>query len=197
MHKLILASKSAARINMLKNAKLDFEYEPAPIDEEKLLQNLQIKRAQPRQIAESLAQEKALSVSNLHPYALVIGADQVLECEGKIFSKAKNAKEAQEKLLSLAGKSHRLISAVCIAREGKSQWGISDEATLHMGDDKNFIEQYCAKAGDVLTECVGAYAIEGQGTWLFDKVQGDYFTILGMPLIPLLNHLREKYGFGP
>lgn len=198
MHKLILASQSPTRLNMLKKAGLTFEVDPAYLNEEKLIEDLLQKRAQPREIAETLACEKAIVVSKLHPYALVIGADQVLECEGKIYSKAKNIEAAKEKLMKLSGKNHRLISAVCIAHEGKTLWGMSDEAILHMNNhNEAFIDQYCASAGDILTSCAGAYAIEGRGAWLFSKVQGDHFTILGLPLVPLLNHLREKYGYGP
>lgn len=195
MHKIILASGSATRKKMLTNAGLEFECEPAQIDEEKLLHEMQKKRMPPRHIAETLAQEKALAVSKLHPYALVIGADQILECEGETYTKAANAEEACTKLKKLSGKSHRLISAVCVAREEKPVWGESDEALLHMGlRDETFWDQYCKKAGGVLTSCVGAYAIEEHGIWLFDKIEGDYFTILGLPLLPLLNHLREKQG---
>lgn len=198
MHKLILASQSPTRQSMLKKAGLNFEIDPAHLNEEKLMKEMLQKRMQPRDIAEKLACEKALVVSKLHPYALVIGSDQILECEGKIYSKAKNVEAAKEKLMALSGKTHRLISAVCLAFEGNTVWGTSDEAMLQMNNhDEAFIDGYCASAGDILTSCAGAYAIEGRGAWLFNKVQGDHFTILGMPLVPLLNHLREKYGYGP
>lgn len=198
MHKLILASQSPTRQNMLKKAGLSFEVDPAHLNEEKLMKEMLQKRMQPRDIAEKLACEKALAVSKLHPYALVIGSDQVLECEGKIYSKAKNTEEAKEKLMALSGKTHRLISAVCLTFENNTVWGTSDEAMLQMNNhDENFIDEYCSFAGDILTSCAGAYAIEGRGAWLFNKVQGDHFTILGLPLVPLLNHLREKYGYGP
>ncbi len=196
--KIILASKSAARISMLQNAGLVFEAIPADLNEEKLITSMLQKDFGPQRIAEALAGEKASHVSIHHPQAIVIGADQVLECEGKIYSKAKDRAEAKEKLRELKGKSHSLNSAVCIVVGGQVKWAFLDEAVMHMNDfDEEFLERYCERAGDTLTNCVGAYALEGCGSWLFDKVRGDYFTILGMPLLPLLTYLREEHGLLP
>lgn len=195
--KLILASQSKARQEMLRAAGLNFEIFPAPIDEAVLMQKLKAEWATAPAVAENLAAEKALSVSRENPKALVIGADQVLECEGRIFSKARDAEDAKEKLRSLRGRSHRLISAVSVAQNGKRLWHTMQDAKLTMHDfGEAFLEDYCKKAGATLTRSVGAYELEGPGVNLFEKIEGDYFTILGLPLLPLLNYLRRECGIG-
>jgi septum formation protein len=126
----------------------------------------------------------------------VIGADQVLECHGKILSKAKNKKAAADKLRFLRGKTHRLISAACVAKNGKIIWQGVQHADLTMKNFNDaFLKRYIAEAGDTLTGAVGAYALEEKGIWLFKKIEGDYFTILGMPLLPLLGFLQGE-GLG-
>jgi septum formation protein len=138
-----------------------------------------------------------LSVAARHPAHYVIGADQVLYCNGRIFSKAPDAATAREHLQYLSGKQHQLISAVCIMQRDKMVWHHADRAKLTMRDlSAKDIDRYCAVAGDALTRSVGAYELEGMGAWLFDKIEGDHYTILGMPLFPLLGALRER-GYGP
>lgn len=190
---LILASKSHARQSMLKNAGLAFQAIPADIDEAALkTQNADVT---PKELAALLAEEKALHISKQNTDAIVIGSDQILECEGEILSKAEDEAAAKEKLLNLRGKTHHLISAVSIAKAGQTLWQHSDIAMLTMQDfDETFLQAYCAKAGDALTHNVGAYAVEGIGVHLFESIEGDYFTILGMPLLPLLTVLRKDYG---
>lgn len=190
---IILASKSLARQTMLKNAGLIFECQPADIDES-IAQN---STQSPTEIAETLAAQKALHVSNNNSDALVIGSDQILECDATILTKAGDNQKASEKLKSLRGKTHHLISAVCVAQNGKTLWQKSARAALTMHDfSDEFLAEYVANAGEALTRSVGAYELEALGVQLFEKIEGDYFTILGMPLLPLLTYLREDHGVG-
>lgn len=192
--RIILASGSQARQKMLQNAGVSFSVYPANIDEQKIIQYIGNKK----NAAEILAKEKAVSVSIQHKDALVIGSDQVLEYDGKLFSKAPDRKESIEKLKILQGQTHRLISSVCVAQNGAALWSKSDHADMAMhGLTDDFIARYADVAGDVLTACVGAYAYEAHGAWLFKKSAGDYFTILGMPLLPLLQYLRIEHGVIP
>lgn len=175
---------------MLRGAGLAFDVIPADIDES-VIQNDPAKS--PQQKALELAQVKALAVSAQNPDALVIGGDQVLELEGEIFSKAGDKDEALEKLRRLSGKTHRLISAVALAKGSEVIWSHSDEVKLHMRDlEEDFLKDYAAKAGDALTCAVGGYELESHGSWLFERIEGDYFTVLGMPLLPLLGRLKEE-----
>ncbi|MCB1720193.1 MAG: septum formation protein Maf [Alphaproteobacteria bacterium] len=194
---LILASQSKTRQNMLRAAGLNFETRPANLDEAAIMAGALKDGKNPDEIATLLAIEKARSVCAQIPGALVIGSDQILECTGKILSKAANKNEAHEKLKSLRGKTHRLISAVCVAQNDKILWKTTQSAELTMYDfDDNFLQQYMECAGEALTRSVGAYELESLGAQLFDKIEGDYFTILGMPLLPLLKYLRENQGIG-
>ncbi|HOO82098.1 MAG TPA: Maf family nucleotide pyrophosphatase [Alphaproteobacteria bacterium] len=194
---LILASQSKARQDMLHAAGLDFEISSADLDENAIMIAARQDGKNPDEIAELLATEKARSVSAQTPGTLVIGSDQVLECEGQMLSKAANQNEAREKLKSLRGKTHCLISAVSVVQNEKILWKTVQSAELTMHDfDDNFLQQYMECAGEALTRSVGAYELESLGAQLFDKIEGDYFTILGMPLLPLLKYLRENQGIG-
>ncbi len=193
---LILASGSAARQLMLRQAGLTFDILPASLDEAKLLQDRALES--PAEKALFLAREKAQNVSREIPEALVIGSDQIL-CLGEIiFSKANSRGDALEKLRMLSGQTHLLISGVAVARGGEVLWDHADHADLTMRVlDEDFLRAYAEAAGDALTSCVGAYQIEGAGAWLFSKVVGDFFTIMGMPLLPLLGYLYEEHRIGP
>jgi septum formation protein len=194
---LILASGSSARKTMLENAGLEFEVLPAQIDEHDLMQKMLSQQETPEKITLGLAIEKCLDVSKKKPDCLVIGSDQTLVLEDIILSKAKSKSDAIDKLRALRSKKHTLNSAVCVANNGKIIWSFIDHADLTMKNfDDNFLNDYAEYSGDILTQCVGAYAIEGTGSWLFDDIRGDYFTIMGMPLLPLLSFLQTK-GFGP
>lgn len=192
---IILASKSFGRRQVLEGAGLKFTAIPAQIDERAIEERLHQIDAGNEDIALELAKEKALAVSKDSPDALIIGSDQILDCEGQALHKAANKKEALEKLQFLRGKTHSLISSVCLAHKGEILWSAIDTAhlTMHNLDDEVLLD-YMEKAGEALTGCVGAYALESYGSWLFEKIEGNYFTILGLPLLPLLTELRSNQG---
>lgn len=190
--KLILASASAARAEMLKGAGLNFEVVPAVVDEVALREHLLADGAPLSEVAALLAEVKARAVSRNHPDALVIGADQILLFGHDIFEKPGDLQAARETLQALRGKTHELISAVALVHNGDCVWQGSDAARLTMRDfSRQFLEDYLAAEGDAVLSSVGAYRLEGPGAQLFDKVDGDYFTILGLPLLQLLAVLRE------
>jgi septum formation protein len=183
---LVLASGSAVRAAMLRAAGLEFRVVPAQVDERAF-------GGAPKKLAVVLAEVKALEVSEREAGALVLGADQVLELEGEILHKAETLEEAKDKLRALSGKTHVLHSAAFVAKDGKILWSGCETARLTMrGLSEGDIEVYCAKAGAALTGCVGAYAIEELGAWLFEKIEGDSFTVQGLPLLPLLGFLKTE-----
>jgi septum formation protein len=187
---LILASKSSARRTMLQNAGVPFESHAPTFDEaEATSKQLNIT---PMKRAGELAAGKALSVSSLRPTAFVIGSDQTLECDGTSFSKPKSVEEAREQLRKLKGRSHQLHSAVALANDEKILWSACETATLTMRNFADqFLESYLAAEANEILHCVGAYRIEGLGLQLFEKIEGTYHTILGMPMLPLLQKLRD------
>ncbi len=188
---VILASGSFARQSMLRNVGLKFEVVPADIDEHILMEELKSKKSSIADITEQLAKAKAQHVAALHPNSLVIGSDQTLEFEGQILSKSPTRDKGMKTLRSLAGKTHRLYSSVCVVQDQKTLFKHTDYADLTMHDfDDGFLKSYAARDSDALTSCVGGYKIEGAGAWLFEQVKGDYYTIMGMPLLPLLTFLR-------
>lgn len=194
---IILASKSQARCLMLENAGLKFKAINPSLDEAAFLRDLDVANA-PEAAALALAKEKARIVSAENPDALVIGGDQVLAAADCIISKARDKTEAKEKLKSLRGKTHELLSAVAVAKDGTVIWSHVSQAKLAMHDfHDEFLERYCAAAGDGLTRAVGAYEIEKAGVWLFSSVEGDLFTVMGLPLLPLLSYLREQHKVMP
>jgi septum formation protein len=193
--KLILASASEGRAAILRQAGIAFTQQPAAIDE----RALEREAVTPRdglagaRLAGLLAAAKAESVSALNPNALVIGADQVMECGGTILHKPATLEGAKEQLRRLRGKSHCLSTAICVASGGKAVWHYLDEAELTMRDfSDDFLEEYCRAEGAALFQSVGAYRIEGLGIQLFSDIEGDHFTIIGLPLLPLLGYLRHR-----
>lgn len=193
--RLILASGSSARREMLAAAGVAFDVVPADIDEAAI--RAEFSRcdldANNTDMALTLAAAKAATVSKAHPEALVVGSDQILALPPKIFSKARNTAEARETLRQLRGETHRLTSAAALARSGDVIW--QTWMTAHMTMRKfsdAFLEDYVCRAGKCLTSSAGAYEFEGLGSQLFDDVEGDYFTILGLPLLPLLAELRRQ-----
>jgi septum formation protein len=194
-NRLILASSSPARKALLKSAGLEFDVIPAHIDESAIRDAIvrETIGAEPADIASVLAAEKARIVSQAHEDALVIGADQVLALGGTIFSKAKDLAEAREILETLRGKTHKLISAAALARNGKVHWQTTATASMTMRNfSDEFLGAYLEKLGDEALRSVGCYEIERLGVQLFEHIDGDYFTILGIPLLPLLARLRQE-----
>ncbi|MCK6418829.1 MAG: Maf family nucleotide pyrophosphatase [Alphaproteobacteria bacterium] len=193
--RLILASRSKARIAMLQAAGLDFATIPADLDEDGLLAAFS---GNANAAALMLAQQKALHVSRMHPDALVIGSDSMALFEGEMLQKADTNEQALQRLQRMAGKDHQIISAVCVARAGAALWTHVQATTLTFHPfDAVFLQHYARAAKDALTGCAGGYTLEGPGAWLFSKVDGDYFTVLGLPLLPLLAYLRTQQEFAP
>ena len=193
---LILASTSQSRRTLLANAGLDFEIEAPGVDEAEVTRSLLAKRASPQEIAEELAAMKALRVSGRHGAALVIGGDSTLACQGRLFDKPPNLAEARKQLLALRGQTHELFSSVVVARAGARIWHFNERARLTMRPfNEAFLDSYLIRAGEQVLTSVGAYLLEGLGAHLFSRVDGDYFTILGLPLLPLLSFLAG-HGIG-
>lgn len=188
---LILASQSSIRRSLLEGAGLQLICQPANLDE-RALEN-KIGNVPPADLACALALAKAQAVSAHHPDALVIGADQVLEHRGQLLHKAVTRDEADAKLQNLQSETHHLIAAAALVQGGQTLWSTHDTASLTMrkltGSDR---AAYLDKAGDAATASVGAYRIEEIGASLFERIDGDYFTILGLPLLPLLAALRAQ-----
>ncbi len=190
---LILASQSAARQSMLKNACVEYTAMPADLDEEKIIKDLLNEGASSSQIATELAKQKALFISKDNTDDYIIGSDQVLSMDEQIYSKTKTKEEAIERLLEFQGKEHFLTSSVAVAKDNEILWHKTDAVALKMKPmSRQDIEKYSELAGDTLTSCVGCYAIEGAGIRLFDDIRGDIFTIMGMPLLPLLKFLETE-----
>ena len=191
---LILASTSKARAKLLEAAGLAFIVEPPGLDESVMLQAISGERSlDPHDIAEVLARAKAEAVSDLASGAYVIGADQVLVLEDRILTKPDSMEAARRQLLDLRGKSHTLHTAVVVATNGETIWAETQIATLTMRKlSPEFIGRYLAAAGEEVLSSVGAYQIESIGIQLFEKIDGDYFSILGLPLLPLLDTLRRE-----
>jgi len=188
---LILASGSAARRQMLEAVGLSFEVETPRVDEEAAKASLRAEGLKPRDQADALAELKALSVSRKRA-GFVIGADQMLAIGGEVFDKPRDAAEAREHLLRLRGQTHELITAAVVAKEGAIIWRHIDTPRLRMRVFSDaFLDDYLARAGDDVLRSVGAYQLEGLGAQLFERVEGDYFSVLGLPLLPLLAFLRE------
>lgn len=190
---LVLASGSAARRALLQNAGLDFVVAPSSIDERAAEVPLLESGAPPADIALALAMAKAASVSAGRPGDLVIGADQVLDLDGERLTKPPSMEAARRQLLALSGRTHALHSAVAAARDGAILWSIVETAHLTMRKlDPAFVGRYLAAVGDDALASVGAYQLEGRGIQLFERIDGDYFAILGLPLLPLLKFLRGE-----
>ncbi|PLS22777.1 septum formation protein Maf [Amylibacter cionae] len=191
--KIVLASGSQIRASMLRDAGVDFTVDVPRVDEESILLSLQAEGAKPGDIADTLAEYKSRRIADRHPDSLVIAADQVLTCNGRVYSKPKSVEEARDHLLSLRGQGHQLLSAVVVYEEAKPVWRHIGRAQLTMrAFSDSFLDDYLHKAGESVLSSVGCYQLENVGVTLFSRVQGDYFTILGLPLLEVLDFLRSR-----
>jgi septum formation protein len=193
MSRIILASQSAARAAVLAAAGVAFEIVGSGADEAALKTQWLAEGAAPRDIAGHLAEAKACRVSARAPDAIVIGADQTLELDGVLFDKPEDLAEARERLMSLRGRVHRLHAAVAAARAGAVVWRVSESPALTMRDfSDGFLDAYLSRGGSDLLGSVGGYRLEAEGAQLFEWIDGDYFAVLGLPLLPLLDFLRRE-----
>ena len=190
---VILASASLSRAAVLGNAGVAIEREPASIDEEAVKNSFRKQNGSAAEVAETLAELKAQRISQRRAGALVIGADQMLQCGGAWFDKPIDLDHARGHLIALRGKTHELSSAVCVVRDGVCLWRHLESAKLTMRPfSDEFLDEYLDAVGQAACSSVGAYRLEDRGGQLFSRIEGDYFTILGLPLLPLLGFLVNQ-----
>ena len=193
MKTLILASASNMRARLLREAGVQFGVRPPDLDEDEEKSTLRQQGVPHKDFAAALAEAKALNVSAAIPQALVLGCDQTLLCADRLFDKPRDTAEARENLAFLRGKTHQLICGAVLAENGKPVWRHVERADLTMRAFSDaFLDAYIKNEGSLILSSVGCYQLEGRGAQLFETVKGDYFTVLGLPLIPLLAVLRER-----
>ncbi len=190
--RVVLASQSPARRRMLEHAGVPVTTDAPGVDETEVKAAFAADGAEPDQVAEALAEMKARRIADRQPGALVVGADQMLACEGTWYDKPDSRDAAHTQLAALSGRTHRLLVTAVVIRDGTRLWHTTDAADLTMRPlSEHFIAAYLDAVGDAALESVGGYQLEGLGAQLFTRVRGDYFTVLGLPLLPLLDFLRE------
>lgn len=190
---VILASGSKTRAMLLQNAGVPIEQIAPNIDETSVKQSMIFEGAPPDKIAGTLAEMKALKIANKQPERLILGSDQVLCCEDQLLDKPHNLEEAKTQLKFLRGKKHQLITLAVIVEHSQPVWSHMSRATLQMRDfSDTFLDTYIDQHGSGLTETVGSYKLEQGGAQLFSRVEGDYFSILGLPLLEVLGFLRTR-----
>lgn len=191
---LILASQSASRRAMLDAALVPHDAIPAHVDEEATKAALRADNAGPRALADALAELKAVKVSQAHPGALVLGSDSLVAfADGTTLDKPETREQAAEHLRRMSGKRHDLVSAAVIAENGRAVWRVVDRAKMHVRPLSDaFIDGYLESEWPAIAGCVGCYRIEGPGAQLFHRIEGSQFTVLGMPLLPVLDYLRIR-----
>lgn len=189
---IILASGSSIRRQILTGAGLAYEVVVKPVDEAAIKASMLAEGAKVRDIADALAEAKSLRVSRTRP-GFVIGADQIMEMDGEVFDKPKDMAEARARLLDMRGKSHKLIGAVVISENGAPVWRHASKTVLTVRDfSEEFLDEYLKLEGEDLLQSVGGYKFEGRGAQLFSHVEGDFFSILGLSLLPVLDYLRIR-----
>jgi septum formation protein len=190
--KLVLASASPFRKQLMTNAGLVFDAMPAEIDERAIERPLIKQGAKATDIAAALAFAKGADVSRKVPGAFVIGSDQTMSMDEEMFHKCTSVDQARKQLVRMRGKSHQLNSAIAIVRDGEVLWEHVSTAVMTFREfDHRFLDYYLETAGESVLSSVGAYQLEGPGVQLFEKIEGDYFTVLGLPMLPLLRGLRD------
>lgn len=190
---LILASSSQIRLHLLQAAGLDAVARPARVDEESMKASLRAEGAKPRDIADALAEMKAAKLALRQPKDLILGCDQVLDLNGEILSKPESVDQAKAQLLALRGQTHSLLSAAVIYDDGQPVWRHVGQARLTMRQfSDSYLESYLDRNWPDIATSVGAYKLEAEGVRLFDRIDGDYFTILGLPMLPLLSYLATR-----
>lgn len=192
---ILLASGSTIRLTLLRNAGLEVTARPARIDEDALRQSLTAEGAGPRDLADALAEMKAARIADREPQALVLGCDQILALQDRVFAKPQTREQADEHLAALSGRTHQLLSAAVLFDQGLPIWRHVGVARLTMRElSPAFRHDYLSRNWPAISDSVGAYKLEQEGVRLFSAIEGDYFTILGLPLLPLLTYLGQR-GF--
>jgi len=190
---LVLASGSSIRAQLLRNAGVSFEVEKPRVDEDSLKQAMIAEGARPRDIADALAETKAHKISGKHPVSWVIGCDQVVDFKGRLISKPASPEQALEQIGMMRGQSHKLFSAAVIYHQNKPVWRHVAQVRLTMravSDD--YLADYVSRKWESIRHSAGAYQLEAEGVRLFEVIDGDYFTVLGMPLLEILNFLALR-----
>lgn len=192
-HPLILASQSRTRAQMLRAAGVEIETRPARIDEPTIQASLEAEGVSVRDMADALAEAKARRVASKDPDRLVLGCDQTAEVAGRLLTKPASPEAARAQLTQLSGQRHMLFSAAVLYEEGKPVWRFVDTVRMHVRPlSSGFIDGYVSRNWESISDSVGAYRLEEEGARLFTRVEGDYFTVLGLPLLPLLSYLGTR-----